>query len=481
MSSSRSTRAIVLAVSKSLTYVIQFITPIFLTRIFEKNVYGEYREFFIYSSLIAMFINFGIKDNIIYFVSKDPENEKTYVTHTILLKFITYVIGILLLFIFKSNFLELTTYDFFYPMLVYLFLIQNFDYLEQYWLTKKKSDYILYYSLVRMVVRVLIVVTVAYFTSSLLLTLYAAISFEFLRFLYNVFYTIKKKLLNFNINWNLLKEQLNYIIPLGTGAVLLYFNNDISKVIISTNLGAAALASYSIASQRIPLTNVIRSSIGSVIFPDMAVITKKSPLEALALWKRANILYLFLMSPLFFIQFYYAETIITVLFTNTYSDAVPIFRIYLFYFLKQCFEMGTPIRVMNQNKYFLIGYVFLTFVNLSMLFTLYKLIGLWGPAIAFVISEILLAIFFGNKIVKIYKIKVSELLYWKNIFIILAIGLISSVVLYLGEYFPFNDIMKAILFSTLYLGIIVFSLRFFKIKEIDIFMSKLFKKVNIPW
>jgi len=314
-----------------------------------------------------------------------------------------------------------------------------------------------------------------------MLTLYAAIFIEFLRFSFNVIFTLRKKLLVFKIDWELLKEQLIYIIPLGSGAVLLYFNNDISKIVVSSNLGAAALATYAIASQRIPLVNVIRSSIASVIFPDMAQITKKDPLEALGLWKRANILYLFLMSPLFFIQFYYAETIITTIFTNSFADAVPIFRIYLFYFLKQCFEMGTPIRVMNQNKYFLLGYILLTVVNLSMLYFLFNLIGFWGPAIAFVVSEILLAFFFGNKIVKIYNIKVSELLYWKNIAIILSVGLVSSILFFLGELLPINGILKAIIFSSLYFIIFLMILRFFKIDEIDTLMSKLFGKVRLKW
>ncbi len=136
----------------------------------------------------------------------------------------------------------------------------------------------------------------------------------------------------------------------------------------------------------------------------------------LNLWRRANILYLFLMVPLFYIQFYYADVIIKVLFTKDYLDAVPIFQVYLLFFLKQCFDMGTPIRVMNKNKYMIIGYIFSTLLNLGLLYLLLKTMGFVGPAIAYVISEYLLGAYFADRILHIYNLKLPKLLFWEKNF-----------------------------------------------------------------
>ena len=423
--SSRANRITILAISKLLNYAVQFLAPILLVRILDREAYGQYKEFFVYASLIATFLNFSITSNLLFFVSKDPKNEAGFVTNTSFLLLFTSAIGLVIVFSSKVYFLRITTYDFIYPLIAYLFFFQNLDFIEPYWLAKKKSKYVLYYSFTRAIIRVICVVITAYFTHNVLTIIYVLTVLEVLKFLLVLFYLLHKKLFTLKINRRLLKEQLTYIVPLGTASVLLEFNTDISKVIISSSLGASALALYAVASQNLPIVSVIRTSVADVIFPDMAQKIAREPLEALKLWSKSIIIYLFLMSPLFFIMFIYADVIIKTLFTASYLAAVPIFQVYLFYFLKQCFEMGIPIRAMNKNKYFLVGYVFSTVINLGLLFILYKIFGMIGPALAYVISEIVLAFYYGNRILNIYKIGIGDLFFWRKVFVILGVGILS--------------------------------------------------------
>ena len=210
----------------------------------------------------------------------------------------------------------------------------------------------------------------------------------------------------------------------------------------------------------------------------MAQKIAREPLEALKLWSKSIIIYLFLMSPLFFIMFIYADVIIKTLFTASYLAAVPIFQVYLFYFLKQCFEMGIPIRAMNKNKYFLVGYVFSTVINLGLLFILYKIFGMIGPALAYVISEIVLAFYYGNRILNIYKIGIGDLFFWRKVFVILGVGILSCPILFIGRFIPINSILSAIIFSAIYLMTYVFVLRIFKFEEISLILGKILRKVK---
>ncbi len=53
-------RTVTLVISETLKYSVQFLSPILLVRILDKEVYGQYKEFIVYSSLLLTFISFSI-------------------------------------------------------------------------------------------------------------------------------------------------------------------------------------------------------------------------------------------------------------------------------------------------------------------------------------------------------------------------------------------------------------------------------------
>ena len=477
--SSRTNRVTILAISKLLNFAVQFLTPIFLVRIIDRELYGQYKEFFVYASLLGTFIAFSIKYNLLYFISKNPSGIKYYVSNTLYMEFIACVIGIIIIYVFKSNLIGATSFNFFFLLVAYLIITKNFDFLEAFWLSQKKSSYVFYYSFAYAALRVVSVIVTAYLTKNVISILYTVILFEFLRLLFSVAFSIYKKLLVFKVNYEFLKEQLVYIVPLGLAGLLVDFNADVSKIVISTNLGPAALALYAIGSQRVPLIGIIQTSIADVIFPDMAEKVKDEPLQALSLWKRANILYLFLLVPLFYLQLYYAETIIKVLFTKDYLGSVALFQIYLGFFLLQCFEMGIPIRVKNKNGLLLVGHIFYTIVHIGILYLLYYFMGFLGPAIAFVFMEFIFTFYFGYIILRIYNIKVKELLYWRKIFTIITVGLACVPILFAGSLLNLNDVLTAVLCSTIYIILYLVIISRFHFEETDIFLTKIIKRFGL--
>ncbi|HSP88809.1 MAG TPA: oligosaccharide flippase family protein [Ignavibacteriaceae bacterium] len=478
--SSLTKRTFTLAISETLHYAVQFLSPIFLVRILDKDAYGQYREFIVYSSLLLTFISFSVKANLIYFISKDPDKEKEYVSNTVFLQFAFSVIGLILIFIFKTYIEGLTTFDFIFLLMVFIFLTQV-DLLESYWLAKKRTDLVLYWSSGNIIIRTGSIILVAYLTRDVLSIIYLLIAHEFLKSGYTLIYIIRKKLLMFKWNFSIIKNQLVYIVPLGLSSLILKFNTDISKVIISANLGAAALATYTVGAQNLPLINIIRTSITNTVFPEMAQRSSKNPLDALNLWNKSTLLYLFLMTPMFYLVFFYSDLIITTLYTSQYHDAVILFRIYSILLLRKCFEMGMPLRAMNKNKFFVIGNILSLGVNIVLIYALYNLFGFVGPAIAYVFTEFTLNLFLATKILSTYNIKLPELFFWKKMGQVLAIGTIGVPILLLGNFFRLEPITAAILFSFFYLAFYLLVIRKLGINEIDMFMKKLLKKVRLSW
>jgi O-antigen/teichoic acid export membrane protein len=479
--SSRTNRVTILAISKLLNFAVQFLTPILLVRIIDRELYGQYKEFFVYASLLGTFISFSIKYNLLYFISKNPKGIKHYVSNTIFLELVICVLGVIIIYIFQSSIISASSFNFFFLLVIYLIITRNFDFLEPFWLSQKKSNYVFYYSFIFAVIRVISIVVIAYLTRDLILILYMVIALEFLRLLFSIAYSIFKKLIVLQVNYAFLKEQLVYIVPLGLAGLLVDFNADISKFVISTNLGPSALALYAIGSQRVPLIGIIQTSIADVIFPDMAEKVKDEPLQALGLWKRANILYLFLLVPLFYLQLYYAEIIIQILFTQNYLGSVPIFQIYLGFFLLQCFEMGIPIRVKNKNKSLLIGHIFYTIIHIGILYLFYNFFGFLGPAIAFVFMEILFIIYFGSIILRIYEIKIKELFHWRKVFIIISAGLICTPILYIGDLLKLDAVLSLFLFSAIYTIVYLIIVSFFHFEETDLFIARVLRKFKLEW
>ena len=113
---------------------------------------------------------------------------------------------------------------------------------------------------------------------------------------------------------------------------------------------------------------------------------------------------------------FYADIVIITMFTDKYSAAIPLFRIYLILVLRKCFEMSMPIRAINRNKFFVFANLLYLSVNLLFIYILYNTVGFLGPAIAAVISEIIQSLYLGHKILSIYEIKIKDLLAWEKIF-----------------------------------------------------------------
>ena len=104
---SRTHRVTVLVISQLLNYAVQIFTPILLVRILNKAAYGQYQEFFVYVTLISVFINFSIVDNILYFVPKDSQYENKYVSNSAFLLLFTTSIGSVVVYLLKDYFLSI--------------------------------------------------------------------------------------------------------------------------------------------------------------------------------------------------------------------------------------------------------------------------------------------------------------------------------------------------------------------------------------
>jgi O-antigen/teichoic acid export membrane protein len=169
----------ILAFARTTNFALVVFSPILLVRILDPTSFGQYREFIVYAMLITGIASFNIKSNLLYFIPREPAYTKEYVSHTTLMTFVASVAACLLLYLFRDVLQANTSLNFVLPLIIYVFLFLNLDFLETYWIAKRNPDYVMYFSISRTVVRLGTVVGTAFLTKSVTAMVYALCAVEF--------------------------------------------------------------------------------------------------------------------------------------------------------------------------------------------------------------------------------------------------------------------------------------------------------------
>jgi O-antigen/teichoic acid export membrane protein len=466
-------RTIILIACRVANFFVMLLSPIFLVRIFDMHAYGQYREFILYATLLSGLMEFTINSSLIYFIPKHPDRERQSVTHTALLMLIASTTGITIVYLLRGLILARTSYDFIAPLLLYLFFFLNFEFFENYWLGKKRTDYVLFYSSSRIVLRTTALLVAAYVSRDVMVVIYTLIAVEMAKSLF--VFTMFRTILMRTIDRGLLKEQLRFILPLGTAVTINTINTQLANLVISIKMGVERLALYSIGSQQIPILGIVQSSIMDVLFPEM---TQRDATERLGLWQRANVVFCFIAFPVYVVFFYYATVFIETLFTKQYLAAVPLFRIYLGLMLLYCFDTGAPLRAINQNKYFILGGLSSLVVNVGLILALFQYVGFVTPAISRLLGALVGNIYCGSRILRFYDVNLRTIFQWRKVGTIILCSVVALPALVVSRWVTMNAVLKAVSFSILYLIVYYAAMRRFKIDEVEILVGKVTSRLR---
>jgi O-antigen/teichoic acid export membrane protein len=449
------------------------LSPIFLVRLFNVKAYGQYQEFIIYSMLVSGLIEFTVNTNLIYFIPKHPERERQSVTHTALLICAASCLGIIVVYLLQGLILAKTSFNFTAPLLAFIFFYLNCDFFESYLLGKKRTDYVLYYSTGRIAVRTVALIASAWLSRDVMTVIWTLVAVELVKCSFVL--TALRKVFTKHLDRVLLREQLTYIVPLGSSVVISQVNSQLANLFISIRMGVERLAVYANGNRQIPIMDVVRRSVMDVLFPEMAQIGE---VERLRLWRSANVVFCALVFPVYAVFLCYAHTFIVTIFTPQYVAAVPIFRIYLTLMVIQCFDMGTPLRAINQNKYYIFGSILDLSVNVGLLVLLLRPLGFVTPAVSFILGETVMAVYLGSRILHFYRISLGQLFLWKKIVTVIWCTVVALPALLAGIWIDLNPVVRAVSFSLLYLAAYYIAMRRFKIDEVELLVHKLKDRVR---
>jgi O-antigen/teichoic acid export membrane protein len=171
-----------------------------------------------------------------------------------------------------------------------------------------------------------------------------------------------------------------------------------------------------------------------------------------------------------------ARPFITILFTERYADAVPVFAIYLFIFLRSTADCGVIINAFKKQVYAATVVGIALVVNVGLGITLYYQMGRLGVPLACVITYWLMHFVMLFKSASLLRVPFAAVLPWGGLLYRFLVACAPAAALYLAlRYIAIDSIvdlgLAALAYFAVYAGMCV-ALRLITMREVRSLLGK---------
>lgn len=424
-----------LITGEMLSLLLGFILPLILVRILTKNDYGLYAQFNVILSFCMVFFSFGFSSELYYSypLAKDKE-KRILVFQSLMLLFLAAGLSVFILYIpaIQNYFISDSSFEESYLYLVVAIFLSIPEVLITSLYVLNHDNITSAFFLPLMTVLRVVLILCLYWLYPYIETVFVAIILSsMIKLLYVIKYTYhvmdnhgRGKI----VDWNILKSQLRYSIPLGMASSVRIFVQQMDKLIILSFVSPSVYAIYSIAFYGVPGLTQVYLSISQVYIPRMSIAYKEADIQTLlGLYHSMVSKTLSYTIPILLIIMLFADPIVPFVFSSKYIDSIPYFRIYLLTFIVSSIGCGNILRAIGETKRSLSAYVYTAIIMLPFTYFSIRLYSLNGAIIAATIGAI-----FPKVLLSIYDAKsINKLLYqlypWKEIYKIMVISITSIV------------------------------------------------------
>lgn len=322
-------QALWLGISQAMGMALAFVSSAILSRYFDKDAYGTYKQvIYVYSTLFTVFTA-GLPGVFAYFIPRLSQGQgKTLVNK---ITGIFFLLGLLfsLILYFSSDLIAeiLENPELSFAIKVFspfpLFTIPTMG-VEGIYTALKKTKYIAGYQFISKTAMLVCIVTpVIFFHGGYI---YAIIGWgiaSFITFLVAMwmkqrpYIGIKKELVP-----GMYKTVFNYSIPMMASSLVGMVLHSGNQFFISRFYGTEAFANFSNGFIPIPIIGMVAGSVKSVLLPMFSKAQSEDKIEeAVATYHNAVYQCVTLLFPILVFCMFYAKDIVTFLFSSKYSDS----------------------------------------------------------------------------------------------------------------------------------------------------------------
>jgi O-antigen/teichoic acid export membrane protein len=186
-----------------------------------------------------------------------------------------------------------------------------------------------------------------------------------------------------------IREIFKFAIPLGLTDIVSVVNNRIDRYLILVTMTVAVFAEYQVGAWQIPFVVTIPYAVGAAYTPRFRELFKDGRFrEGIAIWRLSITKVSLVVAPITAVFIVAAEETIALLFTDEYSAATVVFRLYCVFTLGRVAAFGSVIVAAGKPGYVLKAAFFSLLSNIAISVPLVLLIGFPGPALGTAIAFI---------------------------------------------------------------------------------------------
>jgi O-antigen/teichoic acid export membrane protein len=464
--------AVFTATGRILAMLAGFVMPLFLTRFLSQENYGLYNQFYVLLGFTGSIFSFGMQSNLYYYYpGSDKPTQKALIGNTLLTMIFLSLIAVIFLVVpqltslfIKSE--QLLPYAYLIGVCIFFYIPTQL--LFPLFVIKGDKKNSVIFPPAEAIIRVVFVVVAALVYKSLKAIFIAIIIYHTILFVITIFYSyipireIKGRL----FNWDLLKQQLVYVVPFGLAVVLSTLLRQFDKMVCISFITPEEYAIYALAFFGVPGINQIYDSVGEVYILNMSSAYKERDYEKTVSFYQEYVWKLLSFSvPIILIVSLFAPSFFELLFPERYMASIPFFRIYILSFIIGALGAGLVLRASGKTRYTLRAYLLSAPFYLIFTYFSIKYYGTWGAITSAMLGIVLPKAFQMIFEMRLLEKSFSKYLPWKKLGKIVLISVVFLLPVFTITLFYTIHWLWVIILSTVY----VLSVYFYEIKH-DLFI-----------
>jgi O-antigen/teichoic acid export membrane protein len=428
-------RALSLGAVKAFDHAMHFLLPIVLVRCLDTTSFGEYRLLWlVIATVLIATLNMG--GTLYYFVPRSPPARARLHIHQTML-YMTVAGALCALAASPLNPLlpptvaPLGKYGWVVPAFVSLWLLGTL--LDSLPAVDERIKWQVSVTTAVSALRTLAVAAAAWLTGDLLVVLWVLFGIVLLKVLLLLAYVARRH--GLGGPWferAAFSQQFRHSAPIGLTNALYSLRAQSDQWIAASLFALSSFAAFSIGAIIGQVVHIFRMSVLEAVLPSMSRLQAAADLRGMMdMASRANVLVGTVVYPLLGFAFVFADEIVTVIYTTSYAEAVPVMRVYIVGLLPMIVEMGSLILLLRQGAYAMGVTGLALCISVAVSWTAAQHFGLPGAAAGSVLAVYLDRVLMLRRVAQQTGIALRKLQDWRALANTLALAAVSAALAWL--------------------------------------------------
>ncbi len=378
-------------------YAVGFAMPMVLVRVLSQGDYGTYQQLVLVSNAAIGLMTLGLPTSVYYFYHHVPSSRlPTLVVQTSLMLAFAGILASAAVILFTSPIAAgLSNPDMAKLLSIYAlsigFMIAS-EHSSSFLIAQDRYALSVALEVGETFLRALVLLAPLLLGFGLTGLVVGIVLYAALRFMVRIGYLFVNSGMKFS-GWSkslFLGDQLGYSVPIALTSLLLLVSNTFNKAILASTFTPKDYAIYAVGDMPIPIATIFQNSVANVLRATLPALVRDGNLEEVVRILRESSRKLsIIVLPSFVFLFGHAYLFVTTLFTASYEESVPVFRIFMLTVPLDMLLLSPLPQIFGRTRIYLYVNLAQSAALIVLSYLLIKGIGFYGAAIAVVVCHFL--------------------------------------------------------------------------------------------